>query len=94
MQRIMEEKDIANYLNLENFNDWRRTGYPALTPVIALSAIPRRMLYPESEILTNQQPQQSALLTDRVCDTNNSEPISISRSRLSQLILGQPLLCF
>jgi hypothetical protein len=67
MQRIMEEKDIANYLNLENFNDWRRTGFPALTPVTgALSAIPRRMLYPESEILTNAQPQQSALATDRV----------------------------
>lgn len=67
LQRIMEEKNVANFLNLENYNDWRRTGYPVLTPVIgALSAIPRRMLYPESELLTNSQPQQSALATDRV----------------------------
>ncbi|HSC38821.1 MAG TPA: SusD/RagB family nutrient-binding outer membrane lipoprotein, partial [Chitinophagaceae bacterium] len=67
LQRIMEEKNIANFLNMENYNDWRRTGYPVLTPVTgALSAIPRRMLYPQSEILTNPQPQQTALATDRV----------------------------
>jgi hypothetical protein len=67
LQRIMEEKAIANTFNFEIFNDWRRTGYPALTPVTgALSAIPRRMLYPQSELLTNPQPQQSALATDRV----------------------------
>ena len=67
MQRIMEEKSTANFLNLENYNDWRRTGYPALSPVTgALSAIPRRMLYPESELLSNSQPQQTALATDRV----------------------------
>ncbi len=67
LQRIMEEKSTANFLNLENYNDWRRTGFPALSPVSgALSAIPRRMLYPESELLTNPQPQQTALATDRV----------------------------
>jgi len=31
-----------------------------------LSDIPRRLLYPETEILTNPQPQQTAVLTDRV----------------------------
>ena len=67
LQRIMEEKSIANFLNEENFTDWRRTGFPLLTKVQgALSDIPRRLLYPESEILTNPQPQQSAVLTDRV----------------------------
>jgi hypothetical protein len=67
MQRIMEEKSMADFLSFENYNDWRRTGYPVLSPVTgASSAIPRRMLYPESELLTNPQPQQSALLTDRV----------------------------
>lgn len=67
LQRIMEEKAAANIFNLETFNDWRRTGFPELQPVDgALSAIPRRLLYPQSEILTNPQPQQSAKLTDRV----------------------------
>jgi len=67
IQLIMEEKSIANFFNVENFADWRRSGYPAITKVNgALSEIPRRLLYPESEILTNPQPQQSAKLTDKV----------------------------
>ncbi|MBS1746778.1 MAG: SusD/RagB family nutrient-binding outer membrane lipoprotein [Bacteroidetes bacterium] len=67
LQRIMEEKAVANIFNFETYNDWRRTGFPLLQPVDgALSAIPRRLLYPQSEILTNAQPQQSAKLTDRV----------------------------
>jgi hypothetical protein len=67
LQLIMEEKSVANFLNPENFTDWRRTGFPALTKVNgALSDIPRRLLYPQSEILTNKQAQQTARLTDRV----------------------------
>jgi hypothetical protein len=67
LQLIMEEKSIADYLSLENFNDWRRTGFPPLTKVQnALSEIPRRALYPQSELIANPQPQQSAKLTDRV----------------------------
>lgn len=66
-QLIMEEKQIADFLSLENYNDWRRTGYPVLTKVLnALSDIPRRVLYPQVEITSNPQPQQSAKLTDRV----------------------------
>jgi hypothetical protein len=67
LQRIMEEKKIANFLSIENFNDWRRTGYPLLTKVPnALSDIPRRLLYPQVEITSNPQTGQSARLTDRV----------------------------
>ena len=63
----MEEKSIADFLNIENFTDWRRTGYPAITKVNgALSDIPRRFLYPESEKLSNAQPQQSAKITDKL----------------------------
>jgi len=65
---IIEEKTIADYLSMENFNDWRRTGYPALVkiPGSLLTDIPRRFLYPEAEIIANPQTIQSALLTDRV----------------------------
>jgi hypothetical protein len=67
LQLIMEEKSTADFLNPENFVDWRRTGFPALTKVTgALSEIPRRLLYPQSEILTNKQAQQTAKLTDRL----------------------------
>lgn len=66
IQLIMEEKSIANFLNVENFTDWRRTGFPAITKVNgALSDIPRRLLYPQSELLSNSQPQQNAKVTDR-----------------------------
>ena len=66
-QLIIEEKNVADFLSLENFVDFRRTGFPALTKVHnALSDIPRRVLYPEAEIISNKQPQQSAKLTDRL----------------------------
>lgn len=67
LQRIMEEKKIANFLSIENFNDWRRTGYPQLIKVPnASSDIPRRFLYPQSEILSNPKSVQTAKVTDRV----------------------------
>jgi hypothetical protein len=68
LQLIIEEKVIANYLSIENFNDWRRTGFPAIVkvPNASVSDIPRRFLYPEVEIIGNPQAIQSAVLTDRV----------------------------
>ncbi|WP_046368698.1 SusD/RagB family nutrient-binding outer membrane lipoprotein [Flavihumibacter petaseus] len=67
LQMIMEEKSVADIFNLENWVDWRRTGFPELTKVPnALSDIPRRLLYPQLEIISNPQPQQSAKLTDRL----------------------------
>ena len=67
LERIMQEKKVANFLNIENWVDWRRTGFPRLTPPPnALSAIPRRLLYPQSERNSNPQTVHSAGLTDRV----------------------------
>ncbi|MBS1946585.1 MAG: SusD/RagB family nutrient-binding outer membrane lipoprotein [Bacteroidetes bacterium] len=68
LRRIIEEKSIADFLSIENYTDWRRTGFPLLNPVpnALLPSIPRRFLYPEVEIISNPQPQQSAKLTDRL----------------------------
>lgn len=67
LQLIMEEKAVANIFNFETYNDWRRTGFPKLQKVDgALIDIPRRLLYPQSEILTNAQPQQSAIQSTKV----------------------------
>lgn len=68
LQLIIEEKAVSNFLNFETFNDWRRTGFPALTIVdnAVTDAIPRRLLYPQSEKINNPQPQQSAKLTDKI----------------------------
>lgn len=68
LELIMQEKKIADFLSPENFVDWRRTGFPRLTivPNAQAPAIPRRLIYPQSEINANPQPQQSASLVDRV----------------------------
>jgi hypothetical protein len=67
LQLIIEEKGIANFLSMETWVDWRRTGYPPLTKVLnALSDIPRRILYPQVEQVANPQAIQSAKLTDRL----------------------------
>jgi len=68
IQQIIEDKFIANFLSIENFNDWRRTGFPTLSIVQNpyTATIPRRFSYPLGEITSNPQPQQSALVTDRV----------------------------
>lgn len=48
LQNIIEQKYIACYYNAETYTDWRRTGYPQLTPVVG-NQIPRRFPYPQSE---------------------------------------------
>lgn len=58
VSKIITEKYIANFgVALEPWNDWRRTGYPVLTPVdasiAAATAVPRSLFYPESETSTN-----------------------------------------
>ncbi|MFT4155216.1 SusD/RagB family nutrient-binding outer membrane lipoprotein [Parafilimonas sp.] len=73
LQRIMEEKAVANFFSMENWVDWRRTGYPSLTVIStangapsSVTEIPRRFLYPENEVTSNPQSVQSAAITDRV----------------------------
>jgi hypothetical protein len=70
LERIIQEKRIADLISMENWNDWRRTGYPVLTlPLNALlTAVPRIIFYPQTEHDYNPQPQNQAAraLTDRV----------------------------
>lgn len=57
LEEIITQKYIANFLSLENFNDWRRTGYPELEPaadpVTPSGQIPVRYPYPNSELQNN-----------------------------------------
>ncbi|UAY52363.1 SusD/RagB family nutrient-binding outer membrane lipoprotein [Ferruginibacter albus] len=71
LQRIMEEKSIADLLSIENFNDWRRTGYPNLTivanPEAGITTIPRRFQFGTQEVTSNPQPENTNVkITDRV----------------------------
>lgn len=73
LQQIIEEKYVALFgVSVEPWNDWRRTGYPALsvpTNVInTVTAVPRSLFYPQSEIDLNPNApkQKSADLQTRV----------------------------
>jgi len=57
IQQIIEEKYVANYgVSTEPWVDWRRTGFPQLTPVAsaAFTQIPRILPYAELERVTNR----------------------------------------
>jgi hypothetical protein len=58
LQQIIEEKYVALFgVSVEPWSDWRRTGYPSLTPpsnrVAQVTNVPRSLFYPQSEIDLN-----------------------------------------
>jgi hypothetical protein len=73
LRQIIEEKYIALFgVTMEPWNDWRRTGYPAISvPANAesgVSSVPRTLFYPQSEIdlNPNNPGQKPATLQGRV----------------------------
>jgi len=71
IQQVMEEKYIALFgVSVEPWNDWRRTGFPAISaPANAvISSVPRTLFYPQSEIdlNPNNPGQKGADLQSRV----------------------------
>jgi len=67
LQMINEQYWIATFGNgIESFSNWRRTGYPELTPLdiaatLTGGKIPRRFTYPGSEKLNNLDELQKAI---------------------------------
>ena len=59
LQQIIEAKYVALFLNPEVFSDFRRTGFPQLTPYQGSTSgtetpqIPRRFIYPQVEMIHN-----------------------------------------
>jgi hypothetical protein len=55
LEEIIREKYLANYLKVEVWHDWRRTGYPAIEPVpdAIISGIPVRIRTPSRELSNN-----------------------------------------
>jgi hypothetical protein len=73
LEQIIVEKYIANYgVPMEPWSDWRRTGFPILTPVSGgtLASIPRILPFSDLERVTNPEntPKRDAadLLTAQV----------------------------
>ncbi|MEL7064188.1 MAG: SusD/RagB family nutrient-binding outer membrane lipoprotein, partial [Bacteroidota bacterium] len=65
LEDIMTQKYIAMFADPEVFVDWRRTGIPALTPNSG-TQVPRRLPYPEQEILFNSNTPTQLTIFDRV----------------------------
>jgi hypothetical protein len=56
LEEIITEKYVANFLKVEPWNDWRRTGYPNVpnpVPNAVLPGIPQRIRTPGSELSNN-----------------------------------------
>ena len=55
LQEIITEKYIANFLKVEPWNDWRRTGFPVvpIVPAAVIPTIPQRIRAANSELSSN-----------------------------------------
>jgi starch-binding outer membrane protein, SusD/RagB family len=67
LQEIMMQKYIANFLNPEIWNDWKRTCIPNVVPTNPDRQVPARLFYPNDERVANsnipeasQQPTRNA----------------------------------
>lgn len=74
LEMINTQYWVATVFNdYETFANWRRSGYPVLTPVnypgnVTGGTIPRRLIYPQSEASTNADNYKSAV--DRLGGTD------------------------
>jgi|EP01133_Synstelium_polycarpum_P002785 hypothetical protein len=71
LEQIINEKYVANFgVVMEPWTDWRRTGYPAITPlpisVAVYDKIPRSIIYPLSERNSNPNTPARTDLLQRV----------------------------
>lgn len=68
LEKIMTHKYIGMFTSPEAYNDWRRTGIPALSPVTGatMTTIPVRMPYPLSENNYNPNVPAGKTLVDNV----------------------------
>lgn len=69
LEKIMNQKYLSSFLQIETWSDWRRTGYPvlALATGATKSEIPRRLPYPQDERLYNGDNMPAGLtITDHV----------------------------
>ena len=65
LQDILDQKYVALYMQTEAYNDFRRTGYPTLTPYNSLG-IPNRFPYSQDELNYNKNTPSSATIYNKV----------------------------
>ena len=83
LQQLIEEKYVSNFMvPMEPWNDWRRTGYPALSRIPAAvnpangGRVPRALPYPQQEVDANPNITQRNNLSERPVfwDTRTTGP--------------------
>lgn len=83
LRKLIEEKYVANFMvPLEPWNDWRRTGFPALFTIPAgvspgnNGRVPRALPYPQQEVDANPNLKQRVTLSERPVfwDTRTTGP--------------------
>ncbi|MDP2336403.1 MAG: SusD/RagB family nutrient-binding outer membrane lipoprotein [Bacteroidota bacterium] len=91
LERIIEQKWISSWLNVESWFDYRRTGYPALVvgPVTQYGkALPLRFMYPvpsqDPKYLVNYNEAVNKLETTSFVPTGQSKDHTYSRMWLLQ----------
>lgn len=53
LEKIMNQKYVAMFTQSESYTDWRRTGFPVLTPATGETKIPTKWPYAQSERFYN-----------------------------------------
>ena len=69
LEKIMIQKYLSSFMQVETWTDWRRTGIPSLTIATGavINQIPRRLPYSDEERLYNGENMPAGLtITDRV----------------------------
>jgi len=69
LEKIINQKYLSGFLQIEVYNDWRRTGFPTLTLATGAvtNQIPRRLPYAQDERLYNNENMPKGLtITSRV----------------------------
>lgn len=67
ISKVAVQEYLALFLNPEAFTVWRRTGSPSLTPISGTNGIPRRFVYPQTEIsLNGGNVPQATLFTPKI----------------------------
>lgn len=68
LEKILTQKNTALFSQIETYNDWRRTGIPAIVPAsgAALSGVPRRLPTPLNERVNNRNATVVSDLLSRV----------------------------
>ena len=68
LEKIIAQKRIALFGQVQAYSDWRRTGFPELVPFpgAQLPEIPKRYLYPRSEVSSNPGNVPYVTLSDPV----------------------------